>query len=284
MQELNGYIKLYRKLIQWGWYQDSVVKDLFLHCLLTASFKEFKWMGQAMNAGQFVTSYKLLAEALGFTVQQIRTALKKLESTGEITSKSTNKYTVITVINWGSYQADDIDSNTQINKQITNKQQTKNAFFCKQIMNTVENLKKSTQSATNKKELESLLNSGIAEIENALSTQSATNEQQTSNKQITNKQQHRKNVKNVKNVKKSVCDGAGAAPHLSEIILFISENGLRVDGEKFYKRYSENGWKTESGKQITDWKSMLKVWDRREGEKKPVYANGYAGVKNLTDD
>lgn len=284
MQELNGYIKLYRKLIQWGWYQDSVVKDLFLHCLLTASFKEFKWMGQAMNAGQFVTSYKLLAEALGFTVQQIRTALKKLESTGEITSKSTNKYTVITVINWGSYQADDIESNTQINKQITNKQQTKNAFFCKQIMNTVENLKKSTQSATNKKELESLLNSGIAEIENVLSTQSATNEQQTSNKQITNKQQHRKNVKNVKNVKNSVCDGAGAAPHLSEIILFISENGLKVDGKEFYRRYSENGWKTESGKQITDWKRMLKVWDRREGENKPVYANGYAGVKNLTDD
>ena len=281
MQELNGYIKLYRKLIQWGWYQDSVVKDLFLHCLLTASFKEFKWMGQTMNAGQFVTSYKLLAEALGFTVQQIRTALKKLESTGEITSKSTNKYTVITVINWGSYQADDIDSNTQINKQITNKQQTENAVFCKQIMNTVENLKKSTQSATNKKELESLLNSGIAEIENVLSTQSATNEQQTSNKQITNKQQHRKNVKNVKN---SVCDGAGAAPHLSEIILFISENGLRVDGKEFYRRYSENGWKTESGKQITDWKRMLKVWDRREGENKPVYANGYAGVKNLTDD
>lgn len=284
MQELNGYIKLYRKLIQWGWYQDSVVKDLFLHCLLTASFKEFKWMGQTMNAGQFVTSYKLLAEALGFTVQQIRTALKKLESTGEITSKSTNKYTVITVINWGSYQADDIDSNTQINKQITNKQQTKNAFFCKQIMNTVENLKKSTQSATNKKELESLLNSGIAEIENTLSTQSATNEQQTSNKQITNKQQHRKNVKNVKNVKNSVCDGASAAPHLSEILLFISENGLRVDGKEFYRRYSENGWKTESGKQITDWKRMLKVWDRREGENKPVYANGYAGVKNLTDD
>lgn len=284
MQELNGYIKLYRKLIQWGWYQDSVVKDLFLHCLLTASFKEFKWMGQTMNAGQFVTSYKLLAEALGFTVQQIRTALKKLESTGEITSKSTNKYTVITVINWGSYQADDIDSNTQINKQITNKQQTENAVFCKQIMNTVENLKKSTQSATNKKELESLLNSGIAEIENVLSTQSATNEQQTSNKQITNKQQHRKNVKNVKNVKNSVCDGAGAAPHLSEIILFISENGLRVDGKEFYRRYSENGWKTESGKQITDWKRMLKVWDRREGENKPVYANGYAGVKNLTDD
>lgn len=284
MQELNGYIKLYRKLIQWGWYQDSVVKDLFLHCLLTASFKEFKWMGNSMKAGQFVTSYKALAEALGFTVQQIRTALKKLESTGEVTSKSTNKYTVITVINWGSYQSDDTDINTQNNNQITNEQQTKNALFCKQIMNTLENLKKSTQSLTNKKDLENLLNSGISELETVLSTQSATNEQQTSNKQITNKQQHRKNVKNVKNVKNSSSDGASAAPQLSEILLFISENRLRVDGKEFYKRYSDNGWKTESGKRITDWKRMLKVWDRRERESKPTYADGYAGVRNLADD
>lgn len=281
MQEFNGYIKLYRKLVQWGWYQDSVVKDLFLHCLLTASFKEFKWMGNPMKAGQFVTSYKALSEALGFTVQQIRTALKKLESTGEVTSKSTNKYTVITVINWGSYQLDDNDSNTQNNKQITNKQQTKNAVFRKQIMNTLKNLKNSTQSLTNKNDLESLLNSGIAELETILSTQSATNEQQTSNKQITNKQQH---IKNVKNVKNSVSDGASAAPHLSEILVFISENRLKVDGKEFYKRYSENGWKTESGKQITDWKRMLKVWDRRERENKPTYANGYAGVRNLADD
>lgn len=198
MQELNGYIKLYRKLIKWGWYQDSVVKSLFLHCLLMASFKDFDWMGQRLKAGQFVTSFRVLANDLGCSVQQIRTALNKLESTGEITSLSTNKYTIITVINWSFYQSDE-EKPTQY---ITNEQQTKNAVFCKQIINKFENLKKLTQKATNKNDLESLLNSGFDEIQTILSTQFATNEQQTNNKRITNEQQHRKNVKNNKNVKK----------------------------------------------------------------------------------
>ena len=83
MQTLNGFIKVHRKLIQWGWYQDHVVKDLFLHLLLTASFKESEWMGRTIQKGQVITSNKHLAEELGFSVQQIRTALNKLKSTGE---------------------------------------------------------------------------------------------------------------------------------------------------------------------------------------------------------
>ena len=148
MQELNGYIKLYRKLIRWGWYQDNVVKSLFLHCLLMASFKDFDWMGKKLKAGQFVTSLKHLAEDLGFSVQQIRTALKKLESTSEITSKSTNKFTIITVNNWGNYQGDEFESNTVSNNPITNEQQTNN----KQITNeqqhrkNVKNVKKNKNS------------------------------------------------------------------------------------------------------------------------------------------
>ena len=143
MQELNGYIKLYRKLIKWGWYQDSVVKSLFLHCLLMASFKDFDWMGQRLKAGQFITSYKSLSKDLGFSVQQIRTALKKLESTEEITSKSTNKYTIITVMNWDNYQIDDYCDNTQSNNPSTNEQQTNNkrATNEQQHRNNVKNNK-----------------------------------------------------------------------------------------------------------------------------------------------
>ena len=126
MQELNGYIKLYRKLIKWGWYQDSVVKDLFLHCLLMASFKDFDWMGRSLRAGQFITSRKHLAEDLGFSEMQIRTALKKLESTKEITTETTNRFTIITVMNWGLYQSDEENDNQDLNQQITNKQPTDN--------------------------------------------------------------------------------------------------------------------------------------------------------------
>ena len=104
MQKLNGFIKVHRQMVQWGWYKDSVVKDLFLHLLLTASFRETEWMGRTIKAGQVVTSYASLADELGFSVKQIRTALKKLKKTGEVASEGTNKYTVITIVNWGKYQ------------------------------------------------------------------------------------------------------------------------------------------------------------------------------------
>ena len=124
MQELNGYIKLYRKLIQWGWYQDSVVKDLFLHFLLTASFKDFNWMGEQLKAGQLITGRKRLAEELNFSERQIRTAMEKLKSTGEVTYKSTNKFTIVTVVNWEDYQInDETPTNTFANKRPTSDQQ-----------------------------------------------------------------------------------------------------------------------------------------------------------------
>lgn len=262
MQESSGYIKLYRKLVQWGWYKDNAVKCLFLHCLLTASFKEFKWMGNSMKAGQFVTSYKALSEILGFTVQQIRTALKKLESTKEIKVESTNKYTIITVLNWESYQAKTIENSANDNDCQIIEQQTKNALFGKQIMNSSKKSKNSTQSLTNKKDFESPLNSGIAECKTILSTRSATNEQQTNNKQITNKQQHNKNNKNNKNDKKRdinthahvrACEGT---PTLSEISEFVCKENLIIDPEKFFYHYSAKEWNG-----IADWRSKAREWD-----------------------
>ena len=169
MQELNGYIKLFRKLIRWGWYQDSVVKDLFLHCLICASYKDFEWMGMELKAGQFITGRKKLAEELGFSEQQIRTAIKKLESTGEITSITTNRYSIITVVNWENYQGD------------SNEQPTENAVFCEQIMNKEKNLENSTNKSTNKNDFDFPLNKGFLEIDGTKSTKSATNKQPTSN-------------------------------------------------------------------------------------------------------
>lgn len=277
MQELNGFILLHRKLKQWGWYKDSVVKDLFLHLLLSASFKDFEWMGRQLKAGQLITGRKRLAEELDFTERQIRTALDKLKSTGEVTIETTNKYTIITVVNWDDYQGlDKIATSKTTNKRP--------ALSVNKLLTSIETLEKSTKKTTNKDELQSLINSGIDEIKKILATNVSANERPTKDQQTINKRPHMNNINNDNNVKNSSSDGASAAPQLPEILSFISENGLRVDGREFYKRYSENGWKTESGKRITDWKRMLKVWDKRERENKPTYANGYSGVKNLADD
>ncbi len=195
MQELNGYIKLYRKLIKWGWYQDSVVKDLFLHFLLTASFKDFEWMGRHLKAGQLITGRKRLAEELNFSERQIRTAMEKLRSTGEVTYETTNKFTIVTVVNWEDYQINE----EMPTKSATNERPT---LLDKILFDLVEKLEKSTNEMTDKKEFENLINTSVLEIKNFLATNNSANERPTKDQQATNERPHRNNVKNNKNVKK----------------------------------------------------------------------------------
>lgn len=194
MQELNGYIKLYRKLIKWGWYQDSVVKDLFLHFLLTASFKDFEWMGRHLKAGQLIASRKRLSEELNFSERQIRTAMEKLKSTGEVTYETTNKFTIVTVINWEDYQINE----EMPTKSATNERPT---LFNKTLFDLIEKLEKSTNETTDKKEFKNLINSSVLEIKTFLATNTFANERPTSDQQKTNERPHRNNVKNNKNVK-----------------------------------------------------------------------------------
>lgn len=47
----------------------------------------------------------MLSTETGLSVKQARTAIKKLQSTGEVAIKSTNKYSVFTVKNYDLYQA-----------------------------------------------------------------------------------------------------------------------------------------------------------------------------------
>ena len=126
----EGFIKLYRKFMEWEWYHDTNAKILFLHCLLRANHKDNKWCGKVIEKGSFVTSYNNLSKELGLSVQQVRSSINRLKSTSEITTKTTNKYTIIYVEKWGNYQSTDNESNKQINKQTnkraTNKQQTNN--------------------------------------------------------------------------------------------------------------------------------------------------------------
>lgn len=120
---INGnWIKLFTKFVAWEWYKDQNTKALFIHCLLKANWKDGKFEGNIIPRGSFVTSLDSLNKELGLSVQEIRTALKHLISTNELTSKSTNKYRIITVVNYELYQ----QHNKQLNNQLTSNQQTTN--------------------------------------------------------------------------------------------------------------------------------------------------------------
>ena len=101
----KSFIKVSRKILEWGWYQDSCTKSLFLHCLLKANWKPGEFDGIRCERGQFITSLHSLCMETGMSVQQIRTALKHLEKTGEIARKATARYTMITVKKYDLYQS-----------------------------------------------------------------------------------------------------------------------------------------------------------------------------------
>lgn len=122
----DGFISLHRSLIDWEWYSNKNVKILFIHLLMRVNWKKSKWQGIEIDRGSIVTSIEKLARETKLSIQEVRTALYKLQSTGEITCKSTNKYTLINVVNFKKFQDRDFHFNKQANKQITNNQQQYN--------------------------------------------------------------------------------------------------------------------------------------------------------------
>ena len=83
-------------------------------------------MGKTIQAGSFVTSYNTITKETGLTLAETRTCITKLKKTGELTSKTTNKYTLISLCNWEKYQSHGEQSNKQNDKPTTNEQQMNN--------------------------------------------------------------------------------------------------------------------------------------------------------------
>ena len=133
-----SWIKIHNKLLDWEWASCPETMALWIHILLRANYEDKRWQGITIPRGSFVTSVDNLASTTGLSAQQVRTSLKRLISTSEITSKSTNRFTIITVCKYDSYQLNEESINKQNNEpnnnQATNKQQTDN----KQITTTAD--------------------------------------------------------------------------------------------------------------------------------------------------
>ena len=120
---MASWIKIFRELLQWEWFQKAEMVQLFIYLLLKASCTDKQWQGITVKRGQLVTSNATMRQDLRLSEQQIRTCIKRLISTGEITYKSTNRYVVITICNYEKYQEIGNSINEQSNEQ-TNNQST----------------------------------------------------------------------------------------------------------------------------------------------------------------
>ena len=134
---MSGWIKVFREFADWEWFAVPEMVQVFIYLLINANYEDKKWQGKVVEKGQLITSIDAIKCATHLSPQQIRTCLARLESTGEILKKSTNKYTLITICNYERYQSFD----EQSNKQTTNKQQTNNkqSTTTKEYKNIINN-------------------------------------------------------------------------------------------------------------------------------------------------
>lgn len=151
----NGYIKLYRSILSWEWYQDVPTFVVFLHLLLTANYEDKHWKGTLIRRGETVTSYAKIAEETGLSYQQARNAVNKLKSTGEITQFSTSRYSLIHIVNFDFYQENTTGNETgceqadreKSNRQATTTKEIKNKEYIKEVdIKKEKNIKKESFS------------------------------------------------------------------------------------------------------------------------------------------
>lgn len=145
----QGWVKLHRKFINWEWYDQPNVKSVFIDLILNANHQASAWHGHEIEKGSFVTSVADIAARNGLTTQQVRSALTKLEKTGEISKKSTNKNTLIIVLGYAKYQDLFVEEQQTNNKQITNKQQTNNKQITNSLYNKNEKNEKNEENEKN---------------------------------------------------------------------------------------------------------------------------------------
>jgi len=101
-----SFIKLDRRIMNWGWYKDANTKSVWLHLLLTANWDDTEYMGRTIPKGSLVCTLQGLADDLGMSLKQVRRALQKLENTGEIVKKGQSHFTQITILKWAKYQCE----------------------------------------------------------------------------------------------------------------------------------------------------------------------------------
>jgi hypothetical protein len=141
----GNWIKLHKSILKWEWFEDSNTFKVFVYLLLTANYEDKNWMGVVVRRGQLVTSLPSLKKNTRVSVQSLRTILNRLKSTGEITVESTNRFSIITIVNYNTYQDVNCRTNRRNNRptniqstgnqQATNRQPTLNKEY-KEIKNT----------------------------------------------------------------------------------------------------------------------------------------------------
>ena len=104
----GGFILLSRKLnnndSSFQYCRNNDHKWMFIMSLMMANYEDKVWKGIEIRRGQFVTSRKHFADVSHTKEQQVRDFWKNMEKARFLTTKTTNRHTLITICNYDRYQ------------------------------------------------------------------------------------------------------------------------------------------------------------------------------------
>ena len=123
-RDREGYILLDRNILEWKWWQKHNVLIVFIWLLLKAQFHDSHFGGAKIERGQVATTLGNIGSANKLSVQEVRTSLNSLKSTGEITITRHSRFLVITIVNYDKYQ--NLTRKPTIKQQSRNNQSTIN--------------------------------------------------------------------------------------------------------------------------------------------------------------
>ena len=125
-EQLNSYIKLFRKAKKNSLFKKPLTFHYFTYCLLSAWWSDepttFNQGGVEIliRKGEFATTLKRSAYETGLTIQSVRTAIKVLKSTNVLTEDLTRGLTnggrVLKVCKYSVYQAKKTEANRPTNR------------------------------------------------------------------------------------------------------------------------------------------------------------------------
>lgn len=133
----RGYIKLWRKIEDWDWHNDLQTLGFFVHLLKKANHKTSNFMGFEIPRGSLICGRKQLAAQFNIGERVVRTMLTRLKSTNDIAIKTTNKFSIIRIVNYELYQAEPTSKKTSksTNERPATDQQPTTSKECKNVKN-----------------------------------------------------------------------------------------------------------------------------------------------------
>lgn len=120
----NGFVVLHRKFLKWEWSQDPNMVSLFIYLLLSANHEDGRWKGVEVKRGQHITGLHKLSLNTGISHRSLRTCLERLETTGELTSKTTNRFRILTIVKYSEYQDKKDKTTSKTTSKLTSYRQT----------------------------------------------------------------------------------------------------------------------------------------------------------------